>query len=476
MDNSLDGLVDLLGKWPVGKEPLYRLLANALGQAIREQYLPAGSKLPPERHLARALAISRSTVVAAYELLRQEELVESRQGSGTVIKALKARRNTTSTESKLFRQFSAEVPGYRKPELVDFATGTLASLKETVKKAARFKQEEMDALLNDGGYSQAGLPLLRQELARWYTDSGLPTTEDQLLITTGTQQAVTLLTQLFLKRGDLAALDNPSFLGTIDILKTFGARLTGIPFSATPNGIDQLENLARHTPPRLLYLMPTFQNPAGFVLPAAQRRRIAALSDELQLPVIEDHTLSFFELNNKLPPPRPIASFAGIDNKVFVVGSLSKLFWAGLRVGWVRGAPSTIASLTRLKLVNDLGSPILEQFIAARLIPEIHSAQRLRQKQLLPRKRYLEELLKNFLPEWEWQEPEGGLFLWVKIPAGNASELAQLALRNGVMLMPGENLSVDGSFGNYLRLPFFLEPRFLEEGVERLAATWHRYI
>jgi DNA-binding transcriptional MocR family regulator len=206
-----------------------------------------------------------------------------------------------------------------------------------------------------------------------------------------------------------------------------------------------------------------------------QRRRIAALSEELQLPVIEDHTLSFFELNTKTPPPRPIASFAEVNSRILTIGSLSKLLWAGLRIGWVRGSASIIASLTRVKLVDDLGSPILDQAIAARLIPHLGQAQKLRQNQLLPRKRLLESLLKSYVPDWEWQEPEGGLFLWVKLPGGRASELAQLGLRNGVMLMPGENLAVDGSYLNYLRLPFFLEPLYLQEGVERIASTWNSY-
>ncbi len=478
MRNELEILIDLLGKWSVGTQPLYRLLADALRQAIHEQYLAGGSKLPPERNLAMALAISRSTVVAAYEVLRHEELVESLQGSGTIIKASKVRRDAVSSsgnQSNLSRQLNQEVPGYRKPEMVDFATGTIAGLKEMVKKASKFTSEELIDLLGDSGYSPAGLPILRQALASWFTEDGLATHEDQILITTGTQQAVTLITQLYTRRGDLVALDNPSFLGTIDIFKAFGTRLMGIPFSPAVSGVDILEHQARINSPRLLYLMPTFQNPTGYVLPSTQRRRLAALAEELQFPIIEDHTLSFFELTNKTSPPGPIAGFAGADNKVLTVGSLSKLFWAGLRVGWVRGSASIIANLTRLKLVNDLGSPILDQAIAARLISQVSQAQKLRQKQLLPRMRYLEDLLKRFLPEWEWQEPEGGLFLWVKITGGNASEVAQLALRNGVMLMPGTNLSVDGSHLNYLRLPFFLEPGHLEEGVERMALTWNSY-
>lgn len=381
MGDKLENLVELLGQWSVGTEPLYRLLATALRQAIGEKYLPPGSRLPPERKLARALAISRSTVVAAYEVLRHQELVESRQGSGTVIKVSKAQTEAISNRgypSKLSRQLKEEVPGYRKPQMVDFATGTIAGLKEMVKKASKFKPEGLDNLLSDGGYSPAGLPALRQALARWFTEAGLPTQEDQILITTGAQQAITLATQLFTTRGELVALDNPSFLGAIDIFKAFGTRLEGVSFSNTASGIELLENTVRSRLPRLIYLMPTFQNPTGSVLTTVQRRRLAVLSEELQLPVIEDHTLSFFELNTKTPPPRPIASFAEVNSRILTIGSLSKLLWAGLRIGWVRGSASIIASLTRVKLVDDLGSPILDQAIAARLIPHLGQAQKLR--------------------------------------------------------------------------------------------------
>jgi DNA-binding transcriptional MocR family regulator len=476
MDDELEKLVGALGNWSVGKEPLYRLLASSLRQAIKERYLPAGAKLPPERHLAQALAISRSTVVAAYRLLREEELVESRQGSGTVVRASRVSSNNLSYHSKLSRQLTQEIPGYRQPQMVDFATGTIGGLKELVKKETKFKAEELHRLLGEGGYSAAGLFSLRQALARWFTQTGLATQEDQILITTGTQQAISLLAQLFTRRGDYVLLDNPSFLGAIDVFKAFGTRLKGISFLDAEPGVAALENLVRSVPLRLFYLMPTFQNPTGYVLTANQRAHIAFLSTELQLPVIEDHTLSYFELTNQNPPPKPIACYGPEGHKIITIGSLSKLVWAGLRVGWVRGPASVIAELTRLKVINDLGSSILDQAITARLLTRLAEAQRLRQKQLLPRLRYLTRLLNQLLPEWQWQAPEGGLFLWVKLPEGsNAGEFAQLALRNGVMLMPGTNLAVEGGYLNFLRIPFFLEPAYLEEGVLRMVQVWRSY-
>jgi DNA-binding transcriptional MocR family regulator len=134
-----------------------------------------------------------------------------------------------------------------------------------------------------------------------------------------------------------------------------------------------------------------------------------------------------------------------------------------------------IERLARVKSSLDLASPLLTQAIAVRMVEDIEGARRLRRLQLRPRRDLLVALLEKHLPEWTFRVPSGGLFLWVKLPAGDSRELAQVALRHGVILLPGPHASATGGFESFLRLPFLAEPETLRAGVKRLAAAWKDY-
>jgi DNA-binding transcriptional MocR family regulator len=160
---------------------------------------------------------------------------------------------------------------------------------------------------------------------------------------------------------------------------------------------------------------------------------------------------------------------------VITIGSLSKIFWAELRVGWIRATESLIERLARLKAVNDLGSSMISQLIAVRLMPYLEQVTCLRREELVPRRDLLLELLQDGAPSWCWQRPKGGLFVWAHVPEGDVRALAQEALHQEVIVLPGTPLSVDGTHTGWLRLPFFLPPDRLQRGLERLIAAWGRY-
>jgi DNA-binding transcriptional MocR family regulator len=160
---------------------------------------------------------------------------------------------------------------------------------------------------------------------------------------------------------------------------------------------------------------------------------------------------------------------------VLSIGSLSKLVWAGLRVGWVRAPEPIIQRLARLKIATDLCSPLLTQRIAVRLLGAIDEFRKMRRLQLEPRRDLLVTLLKQHLPEWKFRVPNGGLFLWVKLPYGDAREFSQVALRHGVILLPGPVMSDAEEHVRFIRLPFLAEPETLTSGVNRLASAWRDY-
>ena len=208
----------------------------------------------------------------------------------------------------------------------------------------------------------------------------MPTAPDEILITTGAQQAIGSVARLLVARDANVVLEDPTYLGAIDVFALAGARLVPVPVGTT--GIA-LRHAVEAAEPALVYLVPTYQNPTGSVLPESDRREVARLSEEHGTPVIEDETLA--ELSFGTEPPPPIARFAPRAN-VLTVGSMSKLFWGGLRVGWVRGPRPVIARLTRVKVVCDLSGAVLSQALATRLLARREEVVRARRAE--SRRRY----------------------------------------------------------------------------------------
>ncbi len=473
---ELNDFVKVIGVWSNGNGPLYRRLAQAFSKAIVQGDIAAHTQLPAERPLATALAISRTTVVAAYDLLQQEEWVESRQGSKTRVRPQPAHKlirlhndfNTPLARSPFFNSLFDETA-----PTIDFSSGTLENLPELPASAFALSQAELTDLLKERGYTALGLPALRRAIANYHSESGLPTTENQILVTTGAQQAISLVAACYLQRGDNVIMENPTYFGAIDALRAAGARLLGLRVGQHGIRPELLRAQMETALPRLIYLQPTFQNPTGTVLPTFQRREIVRLAAEFNVPLVEDNTLADLCLTQDTPPP--LASYVQAAT-IITIGSMSKLFWAGLRVGWIRAPQSLISRLGRVKVVNDLGSSVLNQAIAAHLLPETNRIKTLRREELGAKLELLENLLASCLPDWKWVRPPGGIFLWVKLPTGEASAFAQVALRYGVVVVPGTTMSLDDSHSDYLRLPFSLDAVTLTEGIRRLATAWEAYL
>jgi DNA-binding transcriptional MocR family regulator len=466
--------VGALGNWAGGSGPAYRRLADAVKKAIESGEIAPGSRLPAERILSRLLAVSRTTVVAAYELLRQERLVESRQGSGTRVRG-KERRPGPFREDPTgsFRRH----PVYRR--LIEGSGGTIEFLGahlpacEVVSRELTFVDRASLAELAKGpGYVPMGLPALRRAVAAHVTGWGLPSGQEHILISNGAQQAIGLAASLFVDRGDAVVVENPTYLGAIDIFAAQGARLVPVPARQGGVDVEALRDALARTRPRLVYLMPTYQNPTGSVLSERDRRRVARLASEAGVPIVEDLTLADLALGPA--PPPPIGAFAG-ETPVLTIGSMSKLFWGGLRVGWIRASEEVLARIAKLKIMADLGASLVGQLVATRLLSEGARVRQARRREIRERLDRLTKLFSRHLPDWSWAEPAGGLSLWVKLPRGDASEFAQVALRHGVSVVPGPLASPDGGCTDHLRVPYVLEAGPMTEGVERLARAWATY-
>ena len=474
--SAADGdLVAELGSWSSGSGPLFRQLAVALRAGIERGALEPARRLPSERALARLLSVSRGTAVAAYDLLVADGLVERVEGSGTFVigagaLALPPGREGSALVARLVERSTGD-PG---PEhVVDLSISVLrdaAGLADVAITTA-----DLRAVAPDTGYSPWGLVPLREQLASLVTGWGLPAPHEQIVVTTGAQLAIAAAATCRVRPGDPVLVEDPTYPGAVSAFLAAGARLVGVPVDRRGVLVEAVEAaLDQH--PALVYLQPTLHSPTGAVLAADRRRRLTELLVRSRVPLVEDHALAglVWETDGS-PPPPPMAAHAP-DAPVAVVGSLSKRLWGGLRVGFVRAPEPVALRFARVKATQDLGTSAVSQVLATRLLADPDADRRLqaRNAELRRRQQHLTTLLGARLADWSWDEPEGGLSLWVRLPRPVASSFAQAALRAGVAVATAEALSPGAApaHPDRLRLSFSGPEAEISLGVERLAEAW----
>lgn len=455
----------LLGTW---RPPDDRGLATALADRIRllilDGRLPLGTRIPAERELASGIEVSRTTVAAAYETLRTDGYLESRRGSGSITRVpAPADADPLSAETP----FSPLIGG----SLLDLAHAALPAPTDAIRRAAAAAVTELDGHLGGHGYSLTGTPELRRAVARRFTERGVPTTPDQILVTTGAQNAIALVLSLLAGPGDRVLVEHPTYPNALDAIRGRGARPVPVPLTAA-NGwdLDLLRETLRDANPALTYLVPDFHNPTGAVMSPTERAGVVELARRTRTPVVVDETLT--ELPLDVPAPRPVAAEAPESPLVITIGSASKVFWGGLRIGWIRAAAPLVRRLAALRPAVDLGGAVLDQLVTARLVDEVESVVAERQERLRTARADLRAGLARAFPGWRPNEPTGGLSLWVDLGEPVSSRLAVAARRHGVLLAAGPRFGVDGAFERHVRLPFTLRPDGMAAALDQLTAAW----
>ncbi len=470
-------LAALLAEELGGDGPLYRQVADALKRLVDRGEVPLGTVLPPERTLARALTVSRSTIVSAYERLKAEGWLESRRGSGTWVRRPEERRPRVDAVAtgRLFLSADGQVQRYEPgrgdllPDTIDLSVAALAASPTVRAVLTRPTPAGLDGLLDHHGYLPQGLPELRAAVAGRLLERGLTSHPDDVVITTGAHQALSLIGRQTIQPGDAVIVETPTFPGLLDVVRRFGARAVPLPVDEDGARVELLEGLLDRTRARLVYVAPDHHNPTGAVMPLERRRIVAAVAERRDVVVIEDQAMADLGLDD-VPLPPPIAALGA--GQVLTVGSTAKLYWAGLRVGWVRQPPAWAVRMLATKTVADLGTPLLDQLHAAELLHRRDEVRAERRAELLPRRDRLAAGLRAALPDWEVPTPRGGLSLWVQLPRGNAEEFTEVALAHGVAVVPGPALSVDDGNRRALRLSYVVDEDGLDRAVQRLAAAW----
>ncbi|MDO8120357.1 PLP-dependent aminotransferase family protein [Isoptericola sp. b490] len=446
-------LARLVGRVPTGV-PAYLGLSDAVTRAVTDGALPVGTRVPSERELAGALGLSRTTISAAYQQLRERGLLRTRQGSGSVTTLPDAGPGATLLPSD-------------DAGPVDLATAAPAAPPALV-GAARRAMDRLPHHIGGGGYAQLGLPELRAHLADRYTARGIPTTADQILVTSGAQGATSLLAAALVGPGDRVAVENPAYPHTLAAIRAAGARPVPVPVHHAGLDLELLEATVRRAAPGLVHITPDHHNPTGTSLDPEARERLRRIATRHRTPVIGDETLSDLTLEG--PPLEPFLG-RDPDEHLVAVGSASKSFWGGLRLGWIRAHRDLILRLGQARVHRDLGAPVLDQLVLVELLADADALLAERRAELRTRRDALVEAIERALP-WQVAVPAGGLSVWVDLGAPLSSALAAVAPRHGVRVTPGSAFGVDGGFETRLRLPFAAPAEHLVRGVTALASAW----
>ncbi|HET7120507.1 MAG TPA: PLP-dependent aminotransferase family protein [Solirubrobacterales bacterium] len=464
-DDSLTRIARLLRGWDGRAEAtLPERLAAAIIELIDQGELAAGFKLPSERRLAEALAISRGTVTAAYGELKTEGWLDSRVGSGSKVMSVKGRpaADRTRVGGRLATVGASGVP-------LDLTSGALPGLELTAELAARAMRDRLPGLLTGDGYQPQGLPELRLAVADYYGKLGARTDPEQIAITTGSQQALQLLADAFIAPGDTVLVEESTYRGAIEVYHSHGAKLVPIPTGSDGPDPEALRRLVERLRPRVVYMLPTAHNPTGYVVPPLKAAAIAAVLRDSEAMFFEDGTPADLVLDRSRPP---IPIGAGIPPERWIaIGSISKLFWGGLRVGWIRAVAGATQRLTRIKTAADLGTSLVGQAVATECLGAAEEARAQRREELLAGLDGAEALLRELAPEWEWERPQGGSALWVRIPGADTKALAEVGRRNGVAVIPGAFFSPVDGLGDRIRIPFWGDGGELRAGLEVLVAA-----
>src|SRR6478736_6249041 len=449
---DVDLLARELGNWRTSSRsgPAYLGLADAIRMLIVDGRLPVGARLPSERALADTLRVSRTTVTAAYTQLREDGYLNARRGA----RSTTALPIATGTANRSVA-----------PATVSLAEATLAASAAAMMDAFADAAREVMPYLHDIGIELTGVPPLREAIAESYCARGLPTEPDEIMVTTGALHAIGLILATYTQPGDRVLVEQPTYHGALSAIMTTGAR--PVPVAMTNDGweLDAVHSAVRQLAPNLAYLVLDNHNPTGMTLSEAGRRRLGTIIAETRTRTIVDETIADMWLDR--PVPAPMAAFMpSRRDLVLTIGSVSKSFWGGLRVGWIRAERSTLATIAAARPSIDMGTAIVEQLAAAHLFAKAD--------ELLPERReLLRSLLREHLPEWSPSPGHGGMSLWVRLPAPTSSALSAAASRLGLVVPPGPRFGVDGTLERFIRVPYTLPDDRLAEAVEILARAWH---
>ncbi|HFD7738807.1 MULTISPECIES: PLP-dependent aminotransferase family protein [Serratia] len=464
----------------------YATLAAILSQRIQQGLYPAGHRLPSVRTLSQEHGVSISTVQQAYRLLEEQRLVEARPKSGYFVHTQRTQAELPAMTAPVQRPVDIsqweqvlELVRSRPREgliqlgrgMPDIAEPTMKPLIVALRNAAR--HGDLRSLYYD---SIQGVAALREQVARLLLDSGCQIGPDQLLITTGCQEAISAGLRAVCQPGDIVAVDSPCFHGTMQTLKGLGIKALEIPTDPlTGVSLAALEMALEQWPVKAILLTPNCNNPLGYIMPDAHKQRLLTLAQRHDAAIIEDDV--YGDIAYHYPRPRTIKSFDE-DGRVLLCSSFSKTLAPGLRVGWI--APGRyLEQVLHMKFIGSGATATQPQLAIAEFIRGGHYLQhlrRMRARYQQNRDRMTDLILKHFPAGTRVSRPRGGFMLWIELDeAFDTLRLNRHLEPQGVQIAVGSIFSAAGKYRNCLRINY--APKLtaeIEQAVQRVGATIQR--
>jgi GntR family transcriptional regulator/MocR family aminotransferase len=470
---------------------LYQQIKTYLRQGILTGSLAPDTRLPASRQLAQDLGINRITVENAYAELEAEGLIFSRVGSGTYVLPPtvlppfpKDRRGIAwplwqqSLQTRIGgskdRTPDEMLSAAGHPHPISFASGNSDS---RLFPAEDFRKVLQIVMRRDGntalqyGEREGHMPL-RVTIAHILASQGLQLRPENILITAGSQQALSLVAQLLLKPGDVILVESPTYSGALDLFRALDFKVVGIPLDGQGMQVEALEtNLQQHHP-KLIYTIPNFHNPTGTCLSSPRRNQLIVLADRYNVPILEDDFVGDLRYEGRTQPALKALDPGG---RVIYISTFSKMLMPGLRVGFLAADGPVYDGLANLKHASDLAtSSLVQRALEAYVTVGRYQSHLRRSCQIFRLRRdAMLAAIKRHLPAGAHSDvPQGGLFLWLQLPRHMSSEeLLPLACEQGMNFAPGSLFFPEASGGkDWLRLNFVAQPPDeIEEGIKRLA-------
>ncbi|MFK4850500.1 PLP-dependent aminotransferase family protein [Microbacterium sp. ZW T6_19] len=425
-------------------------LAEHIRALILDGRLTVGERLPSERSLALELRRSRSTMTRTYDLLEEGGYVSRLHGGGTRV-ALPYARGSASADHD--------------DSAIDLSIASMDSTPGLYDATVR-SLPRLAALRATSGYSLRGMPELREAVAQRFVQRGVDTDPDEIIITSGALNALHLVLATVGRRGERALVEQPTFPHALEALRHHGYRL--LPTPVDGHGWDQghLTDILLRSRPHVAYLIPDFHNPTGATLSDPERVRIATTARSSGTRLVVDETTTELDIDRGWSP-LPMAAYSP---SVITVGSMSKIAWGGMRIGWIRAERSLIERLLAVRPSFELGTALLEQCIAVDLLEDMpalsaHVRSRLHAGRAAAAAGL--ETIGLAMPP-----THGGLSAWVDLEAPISTTLSLAAREHGLILPPGPRFSTGGVLERRVRIPITLTPDRMSEAMSRLRRAW----
>lgn len=446
-----------LSGWDIGTGPLHSLLSDAIRAVIVAGGLPQGAQLPSHRELARVLALSRTTVGAAYDTLKDEGWLSTRHGSGTHVRMASVRDAQDWHGDRLHSYAVPDSP-------LDLSSGALPASPVVGRVLRGSWVAELRESLPIDRFVPRGLEPTREAVAAAFTEQGFSTTSDQVLLTNGSHHALSLVAEVLVRPGDVVLVEDPTYRGALDVFARREAEIVGIGCDA--EGIDPLvlESAIRRRAGRFLYVLPTAHNVTGTTWSAERRATVADMVARHGVITIEDASTA--DLHSGPDHPGHLGSLLPPELSLNL-GSLTKLFWAGVRVGWLRAPAAILDAATERRVTRDLAGSVPSQVLAGALLPHAQEARTLRRTELAHVRSLASRLIFEHLPGWTHRTPSGGACLWVDTRTDTVALAARLA-RHRIAVIPGSHFSPADRWPRHLRLPLG-RPATLELAIPAIA-------